>query len=117
MGTPAGWLHRGLLLQVCEQVAPAASVLCSRSWGCCACGCRGAMALVPGACPLALVAGVSAIPTTILMCSILQGLSVVALAGDPSPWRLPAAALDPLVKLMGDLVAGEGLMDAFQCAW
>lgn len=37
-----------------------------------------------------------------------QGLSLVALAGDPSPWRLPAAALDPLVKLMGDLVAGEG---------
>jgi hypothetical protein len=39
----------------------------------------------------------------------MQGLSLVALAGDPSPWRLPAAALDPLVKLMGDLVAGEVL--------
>lgn len=37
-----------------------------------------------------------------------QGLSLVALAGDPSPWRLPAAALDPLVKLLGDLVEGEG---------
>jgi hypothetical protein len=37
----------------------------------------------------------------------MQGLSLVALAGDPSPWRLPAAALDPLVKLLGDLVEGE----------
>lgn len=44
----------------------------------------------------------------------MQGLSLVALAGDPSPWRLPAAALDPLVKLMGDLVAGEVLTTGYR---
>jgi hypothetical protein len=41
---------------------------------------------------------------------MLQALSLVALAGDPSPWRLPAAALDPLVKLLGDLVEGADLL-------
>ncbi len=44
----------------------------------------------------------------------VQGLSLVALAGDPSPWRLPAAALDPLVKLMGDLVAGQTVQNTIR---
>lgn len=37
-----------------------------------------------------------------------QGLSLVGLSVDISPWRLPAPMLDPLVQLMGDLVKGGG---------
>lgn len=38
-----------------------------------------------------------------------QGLSLLAAAFTLNPWELPAAVLDPLVQLIGDVVQGEQL--------